>query len=113
MTLAEFLAQPGAVVRVRIAAVAGSSPREVGAEMLVSHTGEYGTIGGGQLEYMALDEARRLLAGGVERAGMDVPLGPEIGQCCGGRVRLDLQRLDRRSARPVLPPRAPGLCRGC
>lgn len=94
MTLAEFLARPDAVVRIRVIDARGSAPREAGAEMFVSHALEYGTIGGGQLEYMALDEARKLLGAGVERRQMDVPLGPEIGQCCGGRVRLELLRLD-------------------
>lgn len=51
-----------------------------------------GTIGGGQLEYMAIDRARQMLASGEVEADMDIPLGPEIGQCCGGRVRLQLDR---------------------
>ncbi|MGG7519035.1 xanthine dehydrogenase accessory protein XdhC [Allorhizobium undicola] len=71
----------------------GSTPREAGAFMLVDETGLEGTIGGGQLEWMAIDKARHLLASGGDRAEMDVPLGPEIGQCCGGRVRLLLERL--------------------
>lgn len=94
MTLAEFLVCPDAVVRICVAEARGSAPREVGAGMFISHTYEYGTIGGGQLEYMAVDEARKLLVSGANRGQMDVPLGPEIGQCCGGRVRLELVRLD-------------------
>lgn len=49
-----------------------------------------GTIGGGQLEYMAIAEARRLLAAGGGAMVMEVPLGPAIGQCCGGHVTLQL-----------------------
>lgn len=58
--------------------------------MFVSASGLHGTIGGGQLEYMAIDKARVMLWSGDAVDRMDVPLGPEIGQCCGGRVALDL-----------------------
>ncbi|MEX0971616.1 MAG: xanthine dehydrogenase accessory protein XdhC [Paracoccaceae bacterium] len=80
-------------MRLHLARVAGSSPREAGACMYVGAQGQLGTIGGGQLEYMALDQARALLASGQASASMDVPLGPEIGQCCGGRVQVDLVRM--------------------
>lgn len=81
------------VVRVVLTRVSGSAPREAGAEMLVFHDGIDGTIGGGQLEFMAIDRARQMLKLGQMEAEMDVPLGPEIGQCCGGRVTLDLTRM--------------------
>jgi xanthine dehydrogenase accessory factor len=58
--------------------------------MFVSPDNTRGTIGGGQLEYMAIDRARQMLARGELHARMDIPLGPEIGQCCGGRVVLEL-----------------------
>ncbi len=51
-----------------------------------------GTIGGGHMEYLAIDRARQMLDRGEAAATMDIPLGPEIGQCCGGRVRLTLDR---------------------
>ncbi len=89
-----FLARHGAAAIVRMVSVRGSSPREEGTWMLVADGACYGTIGGGHLEYMAIDEARALLA---KRGGpkvMDVPLGPEIGQCCGGRVKLSVDRVD-------------------
>jgi xanthine dehydrogenase accessory factor len=65
----------------------GSTPREVGTFMLVAERAIWGTIGGGQFEYMAIDNARALLEGRGETS-MDIPLGPEIGQCCGGRTIL-------------------------
>lgn len=89
-----FLRSDVPLVRVEIIRVQGSSPRDVGAVMYVSETGMAGTIGGGQLEYMALDEARKLLKSGEVSTVMDVPLGPEIGQCCGGRVEVDLTVMD-------------------
>lgn len=63
--------------------------------MLVSPTAIHGTIGGGQLEFMAIDHARALLSGREsEPVTLDIPLGPEIGQCCGGRVALGIRRVD-------------------
>jgi len=90
-----------ATIRVRITRARGSTPREAGAEMLVGRDTTTGSIGGGQLEYLAIDRARQMLARGEARAVMDIPLGPEIGQCCGGRVELTL---DRDPASPP-PPR--------
>ena len=91
--LAAFLAGFPDVILVRLTRVQGSAPRGQGTTMCVSATGLCGTIGGGQLEYMAIDQARALLARGGACTEMDVPLGPEIGQCCGGRVTLSLTRM--------------------
>lgn len=80
------------MIRVRVISARGSTPREAGAEMFVGPASVNGTIGGGQLEYMAIDRARQMLAKDEAEAEMDIPLGPEIGQCCGGRVLLQLDR---------------------
>ncbi|MCR9089443.1 MAG: xanthine dehydrogenase accessory protein XdhC [Rhodobacteraceae bacterium] len=92
-TLSGFLARHGDVIEVRLTRVRGSSPRDEGAAMFVASDGVHGTIGGGQLEYMALDRARVMLRTGEDVCDMDVPLGPEIGQCCGGRVEIRLTRM--------------------
>lgn len=167
--LKAFLGQTGRVALVEVAATKGSTPREAGAFMLVSASAIFGTIGGGQLEYMAIDKARQMLSpreGGEKRsaegrekandlafsatnarshsegpaakrpegvasegttkasstvaatppdgfactlpsrgrearievdevcATLDVPLGPEIGQCCGGRVEVLIRLVD-------------------
>ncbi|MCB2130747.1 MAG: xanthine dehydrogenase accessory protein XdhC [Rhodobacteraceae bacterium] len=84
--LARAVAREGRVARVVIASRAGSTPREVGAAMLVWPGGQSGTIGGGALEYEAVARARAALCGG-DRLDK-VPLGPNIGQCCGGAVML-------------------------
>ena len=80
------------MIRVRVISARGSTPRDAGAEMFVRPDSVQGTIGGGQLEYMAIDRARQMLADDEAEARMDIPLGPEIGQCCGGRVVLQLDR---------------------
>lgn len=91
--LRDFLARHDAAVRITLTRVRGSAPRTTGTEMYVALSGIWGTIGGGQLEYMAIDRARDMLRGGVLNADMDVPLGPEIGQCCGGRVEMTLAQM--------------------
>ncbi|WP_312360519.1 xanthine dehydrogenase accessory protein XdhC [Agrobacterium sp.] len=87
-SLSTFLARPAPAILVEIEAVKGSSPREAGTFMLVSQDGLWETIGGGQFEYMAIDHARAMLRSGVAEDRMDIPLGPEIGQCCGGRTLI-------------------------
>ncbi len=71
--------------------------------MFVGRDRLVGTIGGGQLEYLAVDRARRMLALGEAQATMNVALGPEIGQCCGGRVELSFD-WGRPAAREAGPP---------
>ncbi|WP_254024504.1 xanthine dehydrogenase accessory protein XdhC [Mesorhizobium ventifaucium] len=135
-SLKAFLARAGRVALVEVAGTKGSTPREKGAFMLVSGAAIFGTIGGGQLEYMAIDKARQLLFSPLEgemaserpegvvsegtarasstaaatppggfaatlpsrgrdvSATLDVPLGPEIGQCCGGRVEVLIRLVD-------------------
>lgn len=86
-----FLERAAGSVLVDLLEAKGSTPREAGAFMLVSAAEIFGTIGGGQLEFMAIDAARRLLRDGDAPGRLDVPLGPEIGQCCGGRVAVGLR----------------------
>lgn len=76
------VARHGRVARVVIAGVAGSTPRETGASMLVWDGGQEGSIGGGTLEF---DAARHAFdrQGATRHA-----LGPNLGQCCGGAVTL-------------------------
>lgn len=85
--LNDGIAAHGVVARVVIASVAGSSPREVGASMLVWGAGQSGTIGGGALEFTAANRARQMLGSGGLRLDHEA-LGPGLGQCCGGAVIL-------------------------
>ncbi|MBL0372079.1 xanthine dehydrogenase accessory protein XdhC [Rhizobium sp. KVB221] len=92
MTLDEFLANPGEKVVIEVTRTRGSTPRETGAFMLVSADHIWGTIGGGHMEFEAIDLARDMVTSGRNEATLDVTLGPETGQCCGGRVELALKR---------------------
>jgi xanthine dehydrogenase accessory factor len=84
----------GPVALVTVLATEGSAPRGAGARMAVSESGQGGTIGGGALEHQAAAQARAILGhpAGSWRV-QDYPLGPLLGQCCGGRVRLLVERL--------------------
>ena len=77
-----------AAVLVSVDVTQGSAPREAGAWMAVFEDTVVGTIGGGHLEFEAIDEARRRLAGGTGEVVLRYPLGPSLGQCCGGVVQL-------------------------
>jgi xanthine dehydrogenase accessory factor len=74
-------------VLVTVTNTKGSTPREVGAKMLVTRKEFFGTIGGGTLEWMALEKARVLLKA-EENQKMSVPLCSKAHQCCGGFVEL-------------------------
>ncbi|HST36655.1 MAG TPA: xanthine dehydrogenase accessory protein XdhC [Allosphingosinicella sp.] len=90
----EALAE-GPAALVTILATEGSAPRGPGTRMVVTETRLRGTIGGGALEHQAMAQARKILAlaPGSWRV-QDYPLGPLLGQCCGGRVRLMIERVD-------------------
>lgn len=93
----------GAVVRILVVAVAGSVPRGAGTSMLVWEGGEEGTIGGGELENRAVAEARGMLGGLAAPVLRAVPLGPALGQCCGGSVTLAWERFEAVTLPGALP----------
>ena len=92
-------------VLVCVERIEGSTPREAGAAMLVTPDHVHGTIGGGHLEHKSVALARELMqAGGSYQPAGSVtrrfPLGPALGQCCGGvaHIRFDV------CATGVVPP---------
>ncbi|MBT9526003.1 MAG: xanthine dehydrogenase accessory protein XdhC [Rhizobacter sp.] len=83
-----------AVVWVEVRETQGSVPRERGTRMLVSAQQAAGTIGGGHLELKAIALAREMLSSGdASVRSLHLPLGPALGQCCGGAVTLHFERL--------------------
>jgi|HubBroStandDraft_1064217.scaffolds.fasta_scaffold20094_3 xanthine dehydrogenase accessory factor len=94
--LCAFLETEERVALVTVLRAQGSTPREAGTRMLVLPGGRFsGTIGGGALEWQALAAAQRALERG--RRGIvqrDFALGPELGQCCGGRVGVAIEIFD-------------------
>jgi xanthine dehydrogenase accessory factor len=87
-------------VLVTVAEAKGSTPRESGAKMLVRAHDIVGSVGGGQLELLAIDAARRMMEDKAARPDlMRYSLGPDLGQCCGGAVRLLLEPLGKTDRR--------------
>lgn len=95
-TAGQWLEQGRPAVEVRVARAQGSVPREIGARMLVSAGEVAGTVGGGHLELQAIEAARELLRAGPGATPFERrwPLGPALGQCCGGVVSLAFAPLD-------------------
>lgn len=73
---------------IEITSTRGSAPRDAGTAMKVTACGISGTIGGGALEHQAIATARRMLAENAPEQTQTYPLGPGLGQCCGGTVTL-------------------------
>jgi xanthine dehydrogenase accessory factor len=96
--LIEAIEAEGSAALVTLARVEGSSPREAGARMVVRPSGGFhGTIGGGALEFAALEAAQTALKAGRGPAfRRSLALGPELGQCCGGRVEWRVETFDSR-----------------
>ena len=85
--------KPGALVEIK--KTSGSTPRPMGAIMVVGEADIEGSIGGGRLEFMAIEAARKAIANKSLPMDLDIPLGPEIGQCCGGRVYLHVSLIQQ------------------
>lgn len=97
--LCALLEQTAPAVLVTVAHAEGSVPREAGARMLVAADRLHDTIGGGHLEYVAERMARAMLAqppdeNGAQRRLERLPLGPTLGQCCGGVAFLAFERVE-------------------
>jgi xanthine dehydrogenase accessory factor len=93
--LHERLQREPALIRVVVATVRGSAPREPGACMLIGTQHIDGTIGGGHLELKATEIARRMLEQPDMPARLDrFALGATLGQCCGGAVNLWFERFN-------------------
>ncbi len=106
-TARRWLIEARPAIVVEVAQALGSAPREAGTRMLVSAHESIGTIGGGHLELKAIAQAREMLRSGELAPRTEhFPLGPALGQCCGGAVTLDYAPLDADAlARwPLAPP---------
>src|SRR5262245_20442038 len=84
----------GSCAMVSVTATQGSAPRDAGARLIVTPEGFHGTIGGGTLEWRAIAAAQAMLGRGAATRVTSHALGPELGQCCGGRVQLATEVFD-------------------
>ncbi|MFT5218918.1 MAG: xanthine dehydrogenase accessory factor [Planctomycetota bacterium] len=85
-------------ILISVDSIVGSTPREAGAQMVVSADQIFGTIGGGNLEFQACAIAREQLTLGSGEALRRFPLGAGLGQCCGGLVNLMFEPLNNEAS---------------
>jgi len=85
----------GTCALVSVVSTQGSAPRDAGAHMVVTPQGYHGSIGGGTLEWHAIAVAQAMLARGASAKITSHALGPDLGQCCGGQVRLLTEVFER------------------
>ena len=90
-----------ASVLITVVDAQGSTPRAAGARMVVTRDNQFDTIGGGHLELRAIDMARTILSAAELPCTPQLhpqlhrfPLGPALGQCCGGAVQLLFEKID-------------------
>ena len=80
-------------VTVSIVQIIGSAPRNCGSKMLITEKEQFGSVGGGKLEWEASKLARDMLQNkSSERELKTISLGASLGQCCGGQVSLFLEK---------------------
>ena len=104
--LEEFVNRGAPCVLVTVAEAKGSTPREAGARMVVGGDRIAGTVGGGRLEYESIRIARAMLdaaGGGPATRVEEFPLGPRLGQCCGGHATLLFETVGGTGSRDWMP----------
>lgn len=97
--LAQRLSRGQPQILVSVVKTQGSTPRDAGARMWVGSDFIVDTVGGGHLEWKAIAQARQMLEQPKPGPRLErYPLGPGLGQCCGGVVWLMFEYLDRDDA---------------
>jgi xanthine dehydrogenase accessory factor len=83
------------IIKAKIVSAEGSVPRNSGTFMLITSKYLFGSIGGGQLEYVIVDKAKKILLNKLlKKQVVNIPLGPLIGQCCGGYVQVEIEKFN-------------------
>lgn len=96
-TLAAAIGKHGPCAMVSVLSTKGSTPRDTDAWMIVTPQGFHGSIGGGTVEWKVMAEAQSMLHKQSERRVLDFQLGPDLGQCCGGRMQIKIEIFDAQS----------------
>ena len=84
------------LIKAKLIFTEGSVPRNKDTFMFISNSKIFGTIGGGQLEHLIIDKARNILKNNKKNYStkVNIPLGPAIGQCCGGYAQIELIKFE-------------------
>lgn len=93
--LNELLFSNTPFVMVTLVDVIGGAPQNPGSKMLVTHEGLYaGTVGGGKVEFKAINEAKALLeTRSTKTSFVEWNLKKDVGMSCGGIVRIYFEAL--------------------
>ena len=93
--LNDFKKKGEAIALVTVTKCLGSTPCRVSSRMIVTKENDiFGTIGGGKLEFLAIDEA--IIAINKNKIKeLSYTLGPEFEQCCGGKVELIIEPMNQ------------------
>ena len=84
----ELIKQNKIVALVTVTAACGSTPAEVGKDMLVDASGNIGgTVGGGNLEYVSIEKAKESISRGLSQS-VSFDLKKDLGMECGGQVEI-------------------------
>jgi len=93
--LSEFKSKKQPIALVTVTKVLGSAPCKVASKMIVTNQKEiFGTIGGGKLEFQVIDEAVIAINENTIKE-FSYTLGPEFEQCCGGKVELIIEPMNK------------------
>ena len=84
------------IIKAKLISTEGSVPRDTGTFMLITSKYLFGSIGGGQLEYSVIQKAKKFLNEKeiINNEIINIPLGPAIGQCCGGYAQVKITKYD-------------------
>ena len=93
--LTEFKKKQQPVALITVTKCHGSTPCVLGSRMIITEDKEiYGTIGGGKLEFLAIEKAMVALnENKIIESGYT--LGPEFEQCCGGKVEFMIEPMNQ------------------
>jgi xanthine dehydrogenase accessory factor len=95
-TLARWRVERRRFVLATVIDTRGFTPRKPGARMLIGADGSNaGTIGGGAIEQLVLEQAARLIASGGSTL-LKRHLTQELGMCCGGEMAVFLETIEPR-----------------
>ncbi len=83
------------IILAKIIDTKGSVPREKNVFMVISSENQFGTIGGGEFEFRVTKESLKLLQlKDKYNDTFQYSLGPSLGQCCGGYIKVELIKFD-------------------
>jgi len=93
--LSEFKSKKQPIALVTVTKVLGSAPCKIASKMIITKQKEiFGTIGGGKLEFKVIDEAIIAIKENKIKE-FSYTLGPEFEQCCGGKVELIIEPMNK------------------